>query len=411
MEPIQTIAILSTLAAAFAYLNHRFLKMPMTIGLMFLSLASALLLILLSAMGLPVKAYADELVRSIDFSKVLLDSMLGLLLFAGALHVNLNDLAERSLEVGVFATLGVLASTVLVGGTLYYVCPWFGLDLRLIDTMLFGALISPTDPIAVLGIMKKARAPRDLEIKIAGESLFNDGFGVVVFLVLLEMAVGQVHITPQHVAGLFLQEALGGIVFGLTAGFLAYLVLKSINQSQVEVMVTLALVLGGYALADSLHVSAPLSMVAAGLLIGNQGRRLAMSDDTREHLDTFWELVDAILNALLFVLIGLEVLVLTTTGRYLLAGALAIPVALAARLVSVGLPIGLLSRWRKFSPGALSIMTWGGLRGGISVALALTIPDGHNRELFLTMTYAVVAFSILVQGLTIRSLVQRTNRQ
>ncbi|WP_028314820.1 cation:proton antiporter [Desulfatibacillum aliphaticivorans] len=406
MEALNTIAILISMAAALAYINHRFLRIPMTIGLMLLSLAASLALILLEGMGLPVAHYADQLVSGIDFSTVLLNGMLGLLLFAGALHVNLDDLAAQKLEVAVFATLGVLASTFLVGGAFYYAASFFHMGLRFVDCLLFGALISPTDPIAVLAILKKAGAPKTLETKIAGESLFNDGIGVVVFLVLLEIAAGSGHVSPGHVLALFGEEVLGGIALGLVAGYIAFRLLSSINNYQVEVLITLALVLGGYALANKLHISGPIAMVVSGLLIGNHGRRLAMSEETVDNLDTFWELIDEILNALLFVLIGLEVFILSFQGEFLIAGILAVPLVLLARFISVGGPVLVMKKWRPFAPKAISIMTWGGLRGGISVALALSLPKECNRELILTMTYAVVVFSILVQGLTIKRLVQ-----
>ncbi|ACL03691.1 Na+/H+ antiporter [Desulfatibacillum aliphaticivorans] len=406
MEALNTIAILISMAAALAYINHRFLRIPMTIGLMLLSLAASLALILLEGMGLPIAHYADQLVSGIDFSTVLLNGMLGLLLFAGALHVNLDDLAAQKLEVTVFATLGVLVSTFLVGGAFYYAASFFHMDLRFVDCLLFGALISPTDPIAVLAILKKAGAPKALETKIAGESLFNDGIGVVVFLVLLEIAAGGGHVSPGHVLALFGEEVLGGIALGLVAGYIAFRLLSSINNYQVEVLITLALVLGGYALANKLHISGPIAMVVSGLLIGNHGRRLAMSEETVDNLDTFWELIDEILNALLFVLIGLEVFILSFQGEFLIAGLLAVPLVLLARFISVGGPVLVMKKWRPFAPKAISIMTWGGLRGGISVALALSLPKECNRELILTMTYAVVVFSILVQGLTIKRLVQ-----
>lgn len=408
MEPFHVIAILITLAAGFAYVNHLLIRMPMTIGLMLMSLVISVCLIIMDQFGLPVKDYADRLVSSIDFQKVLMDGMLGLLLFAGALHVNLNDLSEQKLEISIFATLGVITSTVLVGLALYGLSALLSLNLKFTVCLLFGALISPTDPIAVMGILKKAGAPKTLETKIAGESLFNDGFGVVVFLVLLEVAVGETHITPGHVFMLFAKEVAGGALFGLTAGYIAYRMLKSVNNYQVEIMITLALVIGSYSLASELHISAPIAIVLSGLLIGNHGREFAMSDITCEHLDTFWELIDEILNALLFVLIGLEVLVLTLKGQYLLAGVIAVPMALLSRLISVGIPVKIMSRWRPFAPKAVSIMTWGGLRGGISVALALSLPDTCHRELILTMTYVVVVFSVLVQGLTIKNLVARS---
>lgn len=405
MAAFQAISILITLAAIFAYFNHRYMKMPMTIGLMMMSLIVAIGLIILDYMGFPVKDVADRMIRDIDFSRFLLDGMLGFLLFAGALHVNLDDLAEHKLEISIYSTLGVLASTLLVGSTIYGLSHWFGLGLRLVDSLLFGALISPTDPIAVLRILKKVGASRQIQTTISGESLFNDGIGVVVFLILLEIVTSGHDVTVSHVALLFAQEAAGGVVFGLAVGYIAYRLLKTVNKYQVEVMLTLALVFGGYSLAQTLHISAPLAMVVAGLLIGNHGRRFAMSDNTREHLDTFWELVDEVLNAVLFVIIGLEVLVLTLRWDYLLAGLFAIPVAIAARMVSIGIPSGIMHR--KYDPGFVYIMTWGGLRGGISVALALSLPMETPRELILTITYVVVALSILIQGLTIRGLVKR----
>lgn len=408
MEPFNAIAILITLTAGFAYINHRFIKIPMSVGLMLMSLLASLFLMLLDRMGLPVRIYADQLVRSIDFTKVLLEGMLGSLLFAGALHVNLNDLTEQKLEIAIYASLGVLTSTVLVGAAVYELSRRLSLDLKLVECLLFGALISPTDPIAVIAILKSVGVPKSLETKIAGESLFNDGIGVVVFLILLKIASGEDTVTPEFVAILFAEEVIGGALFGLISGYAAYCLLKSVNHYQVEIMVTLSLVMGGYALASRLHISGPIAIVVAGLLIGNHGRRLAMSDITRNHLDTFWELVDEILNALLFVLIGLEVLVLTLNQDYLTAGVIAVPVTLLARFVSIGLPVSILKRWRTFTPYSVIIMTWGGLRGGISVALALSFPeDCCYRELLLTMTYVVVVFSVLVQGLTVKKLVQK----
>ena len=406
MDPIHAIAILITLAAGLSYINHRFFRMPTSIGLMLMSLFVSIVLILLDRSGVPAGAEAESLIRGIDFEKVLMEGMLGLLLFAGALHVDINDLAEQKIIISILATLGVVASTLLVGSAVYLAGQWLGLGLRYVEALLFGALISPTDPIAVLAILKQADAPKSLETKIAGESLFNDGIGVVVFLALLEIATGQHELTAGHVSALFAKEALGGAIFGLILGYLAFRLLKSVNHYEVEIMITLALATGGYVAAHALHVSGPIAMVVSGLLIGNHGRRLAMSDMTREHIDKFWELVDHVLNALLFTLIGLEVLVMALSGRYILAGAIAVPVALAARFISVGLPVTLLKKWRDFSPRSIRIMTWGGLRGGISVALALSLPDSCHRELIMTMTYVVVVFSVVVQGLTIKRLVR-----
>jgi CPA1 family monovalent cation:H+ antiporter len=285
-----------------------------------------------------------------------------------------------------------------------------GLELPLIYCLLFGALISPTDPIAVLGIIKKANVPKSLETKITGESLFNDGVAVVVFLVLLKIAAGTGEISAAAVAGLFFKEAVGGAVFGLLIGAIAYWMLKSIDNYQVEVLITLALVTGGFALADTLHLSGPIAIVVAGLLVGNHGRLLAMSDTVREHLDTFWELVDEVLNAVLFVLIGLEVLILTLNREYIIAGIILIPLILMARFVCVGIPVVVLKKFRTFSPHVIKILTWGGLRGGISVALALSLPPGKHRDVILTITYAVVVFSIIVQGLTMGKLVRFSQR-
>jgi CPA1 family monovalent cation:H+ antiporter len=363
-------------------------------------------LIALGKLGLAgIERTAETFIRSIDFNKALMQGMLSFLLFAGALHVNLRDLAEQKWVVGTLATVGTIASTFVVGGLFWLLVNGLGLDLPPIYCLLFGALISPTDPIAVLGILKSARAPKSLEIKITGESLFNDGIGVVVFVVLLDLATGGQELSLPHIAVLFAEEAVGGIVFGLVLGGIAFWMLSRIDHYSVEVLITLAVVMGGYSLALAIHTSGPIAMVVAGLIIGNHGRRLAMSDKTREHLDTFWELIDEILNTVLFVLIGFELLILEFSGKTAAAGLLAIPIVLLARLVCVGAPIRLMKLWRTFTPGAIKILTWGGLRGGISVALALSIPPGPERDLILPVTYTVVVFSILVQGLTIGRLV------
>jgi CPA1 family monovalent cation:H+ antiporter len=291
----------------------------------------------------------------------------------------------------------------------WLVSEWLGLGLPFIYCLLFGALISPTDPIAVLSILKTTGAPKSLETKITGESLFNDGIGVVVFLVLLGVATGG-ELTAGHVAGLFLQEAVGGLVFGLLLGALGYYLLKNVDEYQVEVLITLALVMGGYSLAAALHLSGPIAVVVAGLMIGNHGRQLAMSEQTRQNLDTFWELLDEILNAVLFVLIGLELLLITYHQEYLIASVLLIPIVLLARFISVGVPIKLFSLRRTFTRNVTKLMTWGGLRGGISVALALSLPEGPERDLILAVTYSVVIFSIAVQGLTIAPLVRNSIR-
>jgi len=409
MDIFNIAAVLITLAAIFSYINHRFIKLPAAIGLMLIALCMSLGLVVLGKLGYAGLEYkARSLVGSIDFNDTLMHGMLSFLLFAGALHVNLNDLAKQKWIIASLATAGVIVSTLLVGGLTWLALGWLGIGLPLMYCFLFGALISPTDPIAVLGILKTAGVPKSLETKITGESLFNDGVGVVVFIVLLEIATGSHEISAGHIALLFVEEAAGGIVFGLALGALAYWMLGSVDNYQVEVLITLAVVMGGYALALTIHVSGPITMVVAGLLIGNHGRLFAMSDKTREHLDTFWELTDEILNTVLFVLIGFEVLVLTFGGHTPTAAALVIPIVLFSRFISVGIPVGLLRLRRQFSPNVVKILTWGGLRGGISVALALSIPAGPERDVILGITYAVVVFSILVQGLSIGRLVSAT---
>ena len=406
MDLFDILAIVLTLTAGFSYLNYRFVGLPVTIGVMVIALVVSLLLQGIDLLGFHLEEQAAGWLESIDFNKTLLHGMLSFLLFAGALHVNLNNLFDQKWAIGSLATVGILLSTFLVGTFTYGVLALIGIPLAYLTCLVFGALISPTDPIAVLSILKNAKAPKSLEVKITGESLFNDGVGVVVFLVLAEVAAGTHEPTLTHVVGLFAQEAVGGVVFGLGLGYVTYWLVKSIDNYQVEVMITLAAVTGGYALASALHLSGPLAVVVAGLLVGNQGRVLGMSEKTREHLDTFWELVDEILNAVLFVLIGLEVLILTFTQEYLLASVLMIPLVLLSRLAAIGLPLAILSRVRSFTPGAVWLMTWGGLRGGISVALALSLPAGPDRDIILAMTYVVVVFSIVVQGLTIEKLVK-----
>ncbi len=409
MSLIETITILVCLSAVFSYLNHKYLKLPVTIGLMAIALVLSLVLLLLGKLGYGIEAEAESFIRGIDFDETLLHGMLSFLLFAGALHINLDDLLEQKWFIGTLACLGVIVSTAIVGTLTFFLLEWIGIPIPFIACLLFGALISPTDPIAVLGLLKEAKAPKQLEIKITGESLFNDGVGVALFLVLMGMSeTGEV--TPGSVVLLFAQEALGGAVLGLALGYVAYVMLKSIDQHQVEILITLALVMGGYALADLLHTSGPIAVVVSGLLIGNHGRHMAMSATTREYLDTFWELIDELLNAVLFVLIGLEVLALTFKTGYLEAGLFAIPLVLLARFISVSLPVQVFRLFQEFTDRATLILTWGGLRGGISVAMALSLPASPYRDVLITMTYIIVVFSILVQGLTIDKLIRTPSR-
>ncbi len=411
MTIIDTIAILISLAAVFSYLNYRFLKMPTTIGLLVIALLMSLAIVVLGKLGLPFQDQAKELLKGIDFNETLMQGMLSALLFAGALHVHLEELVKQKWVVAILASVGVIASTFMVGFAAFAIFGFLGMDMPLIYCLLFGSLISPTDPIAVLGILKTVGAPKSLETKIAGESLFNDGVAVVVFLVLLSFVggghgSGHGEVSVASIAMLFGQEVIGGVIFGFVIGYTAFRMLASIDNYQVEILLTLALVLGGYALASAWHLSGPIAIVVAGLLIGNKGRKHAMSDKTRDHLDNFWELIDEILNAMLFVLIGLEVLVLTYNQQYLWAGLIMIPVVLVIRFISVGIPVSLLKLRQTFTPNLVRILTWGGLRGGISIALVLTLPEGEHREALLMITYVIVIFSILVQGMTVGKLVK-----
>ncbi|TWU46812.1 cation:proton antiporter [Rubripirellula reticaptiva] len=445
MDWFAVASIIITLAAVFGFVNARFLKLPNTIGLMVIAIAFTLLLLASSAVDSRVLDAAQTFMGYIDFQEVLLEVMLGFLLFAGAMHTNFDQLKVQRWPVLLFSTIGVLASTVLVGVSTYFAFSWLGLDVLFIHCLLFGALISPTDPIAVLGILKQANVPKKLETKIVGESLFNDGVGVVVFLTIFSIAAGgqqpdnagpdlEIHsadvqdsvavgsasnetttkedtngkTTLQDIAKLFGVEVLGGIFLGLVLGTITYLSLRSIDDYEIEVMMTLACVMGGYSLASYLHLSAPLAIVVAGLIVGNDTMRgTAMSKQTEQYVDRFWEMLDVLLNAILFVLIGLEVLVLKVEPAYVYASLIAILLVLASRYMSLLAPVRFFSKRLDFVPHTLPIMTWGGLRGGISIALALQLTANMNRDLFLTVTYGVVVFSIIVQGLTVGTLARR----
>lgn len=358
-------------------------------------------------MGSPgIEGYAESLLSRIDFSELLMEGMLSMLLFAGALHIDLEQLKHYRWSIGFLATLAVVVSTLVIGMAAYFLLGFFGFNVPWMYCLVFGALISPTDPVAVLGILRQANAPEDLELRIVGESLFNDGVAVVIFTVLLGAVTGSEALTVSHAGQLLLVEAGGGVALGLLVGGLAYLLMRSIDEYRIEVLISLAVVLGGYALALQLHVSGPIAMVVAGLLVGNKARQSAMSDITRERLDAFWEIIDEILNTLLFVLIGLEVLLIPFEMGHLWVGAGLIVALLVVRFITVGVPIALLRNRLGFRRGSTRILTWGGLRGGISVALVLAIPDDESRGTLLTVTYLIVLFSILVQGLTIGRVVK-----
>lgn len=417
MTLLDIIAMLFALSAVFGYVNHRVLRLPHTIGLVVIALAASLTLIAIDRLvpGFEVDDVVRDALSNIDFHAALMEGMLSVLLFAGAVHVDLSELAARKWAIGILATVGVVMSTFMVGGAIWYIAGLLGFPLPFIWALVFGSLISPTDPVAVLGILKSVSVPRPLEAKIAGESLFNDGVGVVVFSILVVIAVGSGHgdgaIGAGDIVKLFAVEALGGAVLGIVSGYLAYLAMRGIDEHNLEVLITLALVTGSYAIALQFHLSGPIAVVVSGIFIGNHGARFAMSENTREHVFQFWELLDEILNSVLFLLIGLEVLVVAIDPAFTPLALLAIPVVLVARFLAVGAPITLLSVRQQFSQGAITLLTWGGLRGGISVALALSLPDNEYKPAILTMTYAVVVFSIIVQGLTMKPLVRRMQKQ
>ncbi|MBU2939157.1 sodium:proton antiporter [Lacinutrix sp. C3R15] len=402
-------SVLVLISAIFGYINVRFLKMPNTIGLMLITIVFTLAVFALSYFDDTLLNAERFIITHIDFKAVLLDVMLSFLLFAGALHTNFEQLKVQRWPVLVFATFGVVISTFLVGLIMFLALPIVGLHVDFIYCLLFGSLISPTDPIAVLGILKKAGAPKKLETKIVGESLFNDGVGVVVFLTIFKIAdLGIENVTVLEVVELFGVEVIGGIVLGLILGWVTYRLMRSIDDYDIEVIITLAAVMAGTVLAQKLHISAPLAMVTAGLVVGNDTvRDSAMSETTETYVDKFWELIDILLNTVLFVLIGMEMLVLTFEMEYLLAGLIAIPLVLLCRYISLLAPIKFFEKKLDFVPKTNLIMTWGGLRGGISIALALGLTQVMERDLFLVITYVVVVFSILVQGMTVGKLVKK----
>jgi CPA1 family monovalent cation:H+ antiporter len=412
MTILQITSLLIVLAGVFGAINYLFLRLPSSIGIMIVALAASFGLLGLDALapGLGIADESRRIVTGIDFSDALLEGMLGLLLFAGALHVKLSDLRAEWLPVLLMATIGVGLITLVIGAGFSWLT-----GMPLLIALVFGAVVSPTDPVAVLGVLRQANLPQSLETKIAGESLFNDGVGYVVFLVLVGVAFPSV---DDHGGGgvvdaatLFVREAGGGAVLGITLGWLVFRVMRLIDDYALEVLLTLGLAFGGYELAVYLHVSAPIMAVCAGLLIGDVGAKKGMSEETRRYVDAFWKLIDEILNAVLFLMIGFEVFAIAFDADYLMAGAFSIGIALVGRLAAVAIPIVLLRRFRTFDPGVIRIMTWGGLKGGISVALALSLPPGEWSPVILTATYMIVVFSIIVQGLTVAPLARRLTPQ
>jgi Na+:H+ antiporter len=403
------LSILIVLSAGFAYINFRVLKLPNSIGLMLVSLIFSFVIILIGNFYPSFKDSVAESLGTLNFSELLLEGMLSFMLFAGAIQIKYEDLKNEKLSIILFSTISVLISTFIVGFAAFYLLNIFGVNVNLIHALLFGALISPTDPIAVLSILKRAGISKSLETKIAGESLFNDGVAVVVFITILKLAQPGAEIDVQSVLLLFGQEALGGIALGILVGMCGYKFISHIDNYQVEVMITLAVVMGGYSLAHYIHVSGPLAMVSAGIITGNYGKKYGMSEITKEYVDKFWELIDEILNAILFVLIGLEILIVRTNQTILLISVILIFVSLIARYISVWIPSLAISLREKITQKTLFVLTWGGLRGGISIALALSILSEYYKEIWVTCTYVIVCFSILVQGMTVGKLYKKVS--
>ena len=412
MNALQIAALLIVFAGGFGAINYLFFKLPSAIGILVVAFLASLSVIGLEALFpfLNIAEAVTAFVAEIEFSKALLDGMLGLLLFAGALHVNIDDLRAEAWVIALMATLGVALSTMVIGVGFYWITA-----MPLLAALVFGALISPTDPVAVLGVLRQADLPKSLETKIAGESLFNDGVGYVVFLLLAGLAFpaagAHADVSVAGVAAFFAKEALGGALLGAVLGWCVFQVMKRIDDYPLEILLSLGLAFGGYELAVALHVSGPIMAVVAGLFIGNTGVKYGMSEETRQHLNVFWTLIDEILNAVLFLLIGVEIFAITFNWDTMTTGLAAIGLALAGRLVAVAVPIAVLSPFRDYSKGVVPIMTWGGLKGGISVALALSLPASEWKPEILTATYLVVLFSIIVQGLTVASLARRVGRE
>ena len=393
MEIYNIITLIVVLTAAFGYLNHRFFKLPSTIGIMLISLLASLVVVGFGIIFPKFFLKITQAISMIDFQTVLLRVMLSFLLFAGAIHIDSKRLRKERTSVITFASIGVIISTFVIGSLLYVTTNLFGLSVNYLYCLLFGALISPTEPIAVIGILKKAKIPSSLETKISGESLLNDGVGVVLFISFLEIAqMGFENISVWKIIWLFIREAGGGVLFGWLLGYIGYAALKSIDNYVVEVMITLAIVMGGYSLAEILHLSGPLAMVMAGLITGNKSMDVVVSDITRDYIGKFWEMIDEVMNAILFLLIGFQMLIIPFNFTLLWLGCITIAIVLFGRLVSVSLPILFLKYKNYFGKNAIPILTWGGLRGGISVALALAVPKYMYGDMFVSITYVVVLF-------------------
>ncbi|MGC4129799.1 MAG: sodium:proton antiporter [Bergeyella sp.] len=403
MELYYSFSVLIVLASFFAYLNYRVLKLPNTIGIMVIAIVVSVILVASGDNFLPeTTTNLTKLVNSFDFTEILMGAMLNFLLFAGGIHINIKDLKEQFVPVVIFSTVGVIISTFAVGFGVYYLLPFVGIKIPFLYCLVFGALISPTDPVAVLSILKKANVTKSLETKVAGESLFNDGMAVVVFTVILQLAIGKdVDLTAENIGFLLLKEAGGGLFLGVLLGFSASRAMRMVDDYIISVLITLSVVMGGYLIAHELHFSAPLAMVAAGLFMGNFNVRFKMKSETQDYLIKFWELTDEIMNAVLFLFIGFQLLLIKDLNEYLVAGGICILIVLIARWISIFFPTKFMSIKTRFNPQTVKVLVWGGIRGGVSIALALSVPKNDYSDAIISITYCVVVFSIIVQGLTI----------
>jgi len=408
MELYYSFSVLIVLASFFSYLNLRYLKLPSTIGIMIIAMLSSIILVITGHLFPDTFTHFSNLLKDVDFTEVLMGAMLNFLLFAGAVHINLKDLKEQRGPIVIFSTVSVVISTFIVGGLLFYVAPLLGLNIPFLYCLLFGALISPTDPIAVMGVLKEAKVRKSLETKVAGESLFNDGVAVVVFAVILQLTQGSdIDISFGHISWLLVKEAAGGFIVGALLGLGASNAMRKIDDYKVSVLITLSVVMGGYLIARAMHISGPLTMVAAGIVIGNYGKRTAMSATTKDYLNKFWELIDEILNAILFLFIGFELLIIPNITNYWLISIICILIVLFARFASIYIPVKVIPFRNKFSKGTIKVLVWGGLRGGVSIALALSIDEGPHKPVILAITYFIVVFSIIVQGLSVGKVATR----
>ena len=403
MELYYSFSVLIVLASLFAYINYRVLKLPSTIGIMVIAIIVSVILVASGDNFLPKTTNGlIKLVNSLDFTELLMGAMLNFLLFAGGIHVNIKDLKEQFGPVVIFSTVGVIISTFAVAFGTFYLLPLVGIQMPFIYCLVFGALISPTDPVAVLSILKQANVSKSLETKVAGESLFNDGMAVVVFTVVLQLAIGkEIDLNVENIGLLLLREAGGGLLLGVLLGYSASRALRVVDDYIISVLITLSVVMGGYLIAREMHISAPLAMVAAGLFMGNFSESFKMKSETQDYLIKFWELIDEIMNAVLFLFIGFELLLIKDLNEYLVAGGICIMIVLLARWVAIFVPTKFMAFKYRFSPQTVKVLVWGGIRGGVSIALALSIPVNGYSQIIISITYCVVVFSIIVQGLTI----------